>query len=110
MTAEVTPTEELIMEVLAARFRLGEKFWTFGNHPTSVRAARRLEERGFVYHMSGQVERTFRLGLTEQGIDEWKLNKPYKPPHPVARTTKTRSDDWKAGFDAGWDAREGGRP
>jgi hypothetical protein len=132
----LSPTEELIMEVLAGRYRLGETQWPFASNRTSSRSAGRLEERGLVHRQLGQVEHTFRLSLTEQGIKERDLDKPYTPPayptnktqntltaadvggislpstfsgtgHPVARTTKTRADDWKSGFDAGWVAREG---
>ena len=65
--ADLTPTEELFMEVLAARARTGETLWTFSTRPTIVRAAKELERLGFVFYMSGVTERTFRAGLTERG-------------------------------------------
>jgi len=74
-----TPTEELILEVLTARTRLGETFWTFSSRPGITGAAKVLERKGLVFLMSGQVERTFRAGLTERGKEEM-LFKDYVPP------------------------------
>lgn len=155
----LTPTMELIMEVLAGRYRLGESLWPFASNSTSNIAANRLQANGLVIKDNGNVENTFRLYLTPKGIRERELDRPYTPPnagkttisgggvtltagggvggggggggfsrgigttfigsggpghgpgipitYPVARTTKTRADDWKSGFDAGWAAREG---
>jgi hypothetical protein len=137
----LTPTQDMIMEVLAARYRLGEVLWPFPNNVK--RQAKQLEELGLVGLHSGQTDGHFRLGLTGAGMKERGLDKPYDPPllqgktivpagtssfimgggsssvigsggggggagraYPAARTTKTRADDWKAGFDAGWEARE----
>ena len=69
--AEYTPTEELVMEVLTARRRTGEHFWTFTSRPSIVRTIRALEARGLVFLMHGQVEKTVRAGLTEKGWKEW---------------------------------------
>lgn len=66
----MTPTEELIMEVLAARYRLGEHFWTFSRKTAITKAAKSLEDKGLIFLMNGQVERTFRAGLTETGKAE----------------------------------------
>lgn len=62
---KLTPTEDLLIEVLAARFRLGERLWTFD---TSTRkAALKLESKGLINLMHGIVEKTYRASLTEAG-------------------------------------------
>lgn len=58
----LTPTEYLMMEVLAARLRLGENHWTF---PTRCRpTARSLEEKGYIGWKSGVVEGTIQAWMT----------------------------------------------
>lgn len=53
------------MEVLAARYRLGESIWTFrARHEKTLRA---LEQQGYVFVMHGIVDDTVRAGLTESG-------------------------------------------
>lgn len=79
MSATLTPTEELIMEVLAARHRLHEPFWTFSARPAITRAAQSLQAKGLVALLSPQVERTFRAELTEAGQAEV-LDKNYLSP------------------------------
>lgn len=62
---ELPPTQYLMMEVLAARYRLGENYWTF---PSSHRRiADELESKGLVYQKSGRVERTILVWLTDAG-------------------------------------------
>lgn len=74
----MAPTQYLVMEVLAARVRLGESLWTF---PRNCRPAlRALAARGWVQHKSGIVEATERAWLTDADIRAWALNKPYYPP------------------------------
>lgn len=65
---ELPPTEDLFMEVLAARARLGERLWTFGNN--TMKTAKSLEAKGFVDIMHGVTEKTFRASLTEAGREE----------------------------------------
>jgi hypothetical protein len=65
---DLTPTEELMMEVLIARHRLGEPWWTFSGTPGIRRAANSLQDKGLVGLMSPQVERTFRADLTAEGL------------------------------------------
>jgi len=71
MTAEtqVTPTEELIMEVLVARHRLGESLWTFDSK--SDRAIKSLETKGLVRRMNGITDHSVRASLTAQGKKEY---------------------------------------
>lgn len=63
----LTPTEELVMEVLAARYRLGEHLWPFSSDRHTSRAINNLETKGLVHKMSGQTERTVRASLTDAG-------------------------------------------
>ncbi len=71
------PVAYLIMETLAARYRLGEMWWTFH---TKVRgAAHLLEGLGLVSVFHGNVEHTFRVELTEYGKDSV-LSPTYQPP------------------------------
>lgn len=76
---DLTPTEELVMEVLAGRWRTGEHFWTFAARAPITRAAKALADKGLVWLMHGQVERTFRAGLTEAGQSA-SLDPTYNPP------------------------------
>ncbi len=65
MTETLTPTEDLLLEVLAARYRLGEKLWTFNsNHSKALNS---LSSKGYVDLMGGVVERTIRASLTKEG-------------------------------------------
>jgi hypothetical protein len=63
--AEPRGSGDLIMEVLAARLRLGEWCWTFKTEHRP--AARRLVNRGLIDMWSGVVENTFRATLTPAG-------------------------------------------
>ena len=68
MYDDLTPTGELFMEALAARYRTGEKFWTFSTRAPITRAAKALEAQGLIWTMNGNVEHTFRAGLTDKGL------------------------------------------
>lgn len=71
------PTQYLILEVLAARYRLGEQWWTFPNRLRP--AARALEQAKLVNIWSGQVEHTFRAILTVAGRQAVVVDR-YVPP------------------------------
>ena len=73
----MTPTEDLCLEVLAARHRLGEIWWTFDTRHHA--ALKRLESRGLVSVMHGIIEKTIRARLTDAGRDET-LSTSYVPP------------------------------
>ena len=65
----LAPTQDLIMEVLAARHRLGERMWPFS---TRVRPAlEALARAGLIGYKSGVVERTCNAWLTEAGKREF---------------------------------------
>lgn len=70
-------TQQLVIDNLAARHRLGERTWTFSSKATQ--AVRRLEELGLVWWKSGIVERTILVGLTPRG-QEFALSDDYVPP------------------------------
>lgn len=76
-TDNLPPTQYLVMEVLAARHRLGDNYWTF---PSSCWSPiRALVNRGYVYHKDGITEHTERVWLTDEGFAAWGLDKPYPP-------------------------------
>lgn len=79
---KLTPTQDLIMEVLAARTRLGESWWPFPN--IHNRASKGLEKLGLADRMHGDVENTFRLKLTLLGKSRM-LSPDYLSPLEEAR-------------------------
>ena len=87
--AMLTPTQDLVMEVLAARYRLGEECWTF---PANRRpAVQYLAEKGLVTWKEGIVERTVLVWLTEAGRARY-VTEGYTPPI-FARLVTTLPDD-----------------
>jgi len=86
-----TPTQDLILEVLAARYRLGEDLWTFDSrHKTALR---QLEEAGLVTLIHGTVYRTVRASLTERGVAE-SLTNVYTAPLFSDQWTNERKNNW----------------
>ena len=77
--SEHTPTQELVLEVLIARARLGETLWTFRTRPAIVAALNALAREGTVNTMSGIIEGTIRASLTEQGKRDH-MARPYEAP------------------------------
>lgn len=66
-------TQHLVMEVLAARHRLGEAFWPFPQN--CINAIKALEEIGLVHIMKRHdVVGWIRVRLTDKGISEWGLD------------------------------------
>lgn len=77
---DLTPTEDLVLNVLGARYRLGEHGWTFS---TRVRpAVRSLRQRGLVNYKSGTVENTLLVFLTTAGV-QTAIGETYVPPVAV---------------------------
>lgn len=73
----LTPTEYLMMEVMTARYRLGEWYWSF---PSSLRpAARRLEARNLASWKGGILEKTILVSISDLGKDVF-LSDTYVPP------------------------------
>ncbi len=83
----------LILEVLAARFRCGEKLWTFESRLRPALNA--LEAAGLVTLMSGVTENTIRARLTDKGLAET-VSPSYNVPLPTleqAIATLPKTDD-----------------
>lgn len=73
----LTPSENLIMEVLVARARLGEMLWTFDSNVRHHLAS--LEEKGAVMVLNGIVPKTVRAGLSDEAVLAL-LSFDYSPP------------------------------
>ncbi len=75
--ANLTPTAELILDVLAARWRLGETSWRF---PARLQAdIRALEHLGAATGQAGKRDGTVTVSLTDAGRDHV-INPQYRPP------------------------------
>lgn len=70
--SDPTPTEWLIMEVLAARWRLGETTWHFPN--TLKPALKRLAERDWIAYKAATVEGHQHAWLRTDGLNAWELS------------------------------------
>lgn len=84
---DLTPSEELFIELLIARHRLGECVWTFSNR--QLRIARRLEEKGYIGSKGGVTEGNFRAWLTD---DAKKVLLAYPYVAPVIRKLKEENN------------------
>lgn len=85
------PLQLMVLEVLAARYRLGEVLWTFTAHPITVRAIRALEAAGLVASMGGVVPRTIRASLTPSGVAA-ATSPTYRVPDQPQRVQPSRED------------------
>jgi DNA-binding MarR family transcriptional regulator len=65
----LTPTEELVLDVLAARYRTGAHLWTLDSRVAP--AVRRLEAAGLVTSIHGITDNTIRASLTAAGRAAW---------------------------------------
>ena len=80
--ADLPPTEYLILEVLAARVRLGERMWTF---PAKVKPALdSLQARGLIWTRSAPTPKDYQAYLTDAGKLE-AFGEDYSPPGALAR-------------------------
>lgn len=61
------PTQYLILDTLAARYRTGEHLWTLPTMPGIVRAAHQLGRLGLIGMKSGIAPKTIQVWLTEAG-------------------------------------------
>lgn len=75
---KLTPTQDLLLEVLVARYRLGEHYWTFDSRHKKMLEA--LASLGLVTVMHGIVEHTVRASLTVAGIKTFASNSEYVSP------------------------------
>lgn len=98
--SEFTLTEELVLEVMTARSRLGEHLWTFPSRAT--KPLRSLEDKGLVQVMHGVVENSVRASFTEKGKKRF-LARDYQSP-----ILKKHADDIAGYLDQiGYDANAG---
>jgi hypothetical protein len=81
----LTPSEDLFLEALIARYRLGESIWTFESR--HKKTAESLAQKGFVGWKGGIIEKTIRVWFTAEGAAEY-LSYPYEPPILKGLTTK----------------------
>lgn len=75
--SDLTEAEELFVELLIARHRLGETMWNFSMRELTV--ARRLRKKGYIETKAGITEGNFRAWLTDEAKDVL-LAFPYVPP------------------------------
>lgn len=75
----LTPTQSLVLEVLGARYRLGESIWPFDKIQANTRACTGLEVLGLVGTRSGPIEHSFQVWLTQAGKD-YVLGAEYESP------------------------------
>jgi DNA-binding MarR family transcriptional regulator len=65
---DLTTTQQLILETLAARWRLGEEGWTFSTQIT--KQLRQLETEGYVDWKHGVCQGTTLVWLTDAAKEE----------------------------------------
>ena len=73
----LTPSEDLMIEALIARARLGENLWTFDSRHKAT--AEKLAAKGLVYWKHGVEDKTVMVFLTGKAKKEW-LTYKYVPP------------------------------
>jgi hypothetical protein len=84
---KLPPTQYLLLEVLAARMRLGESYWTFSD--CCMPAARKLEERGLITTRSGPAPKAFEARFTDAGRAACLFRTYVSPTEaPIARVRK----------------------
>ena len=76
-TTPVTPTQELVMELLAARARLGESEWSVSTR--HMAAIKSLDGAGLAKWRSHVIEGHVYVSLTDKGRSEY-LSGTYVPP------------------------------
>lgn len=64
--SDLTPTEELVLEVLIARYRLGETYWSFNARHRAV--LERLEDRDLIGYKSGIAPNSYQAWLGDAGL------------------------------------------
>lgn len=76
--AEFTPTEDLMLEALIARLRLGERIWTFDSKHRKT--AKSLAEKGWVNWKSGIVDNSILVWPADEKVRSELLKYNYKAP------------------------------
>lgn len=83
---DFTPTEELILEVLTARYRLGEKSWTFKSNVN--KALTKLENKQLIFWKTAGDGNTSLAFFTPLGKALMLSTKYYNPNNPVLKSAK----------------------
>lgn len=78
---DLTPTEDLILELLVARHRLGEVVWPIKANSTTTRAIQHLTDMGLVSYTSGPSMGYTLTSLTDEGVALYTQSS-YKAPNP----------------------------
>lgn len=81
-----TPTEELILEILTARYRLGEKSWTFKNNVN--KSLTKLETKQLVDWKTAGDGKSSLVFFTPLGKALMLSTKYYNPNNPVLKSAK----------------------
>lgn len=87
----LTPTENLILELLIARFRLGERLWTFDSNVRKQVVS--LASKGYAHEMNGIVPQTVRARLSDEAIAMY-VSFDYVP--PIAKGNPELTEVFKA--------------
>lgn len=82
---DFTPTQALILEVLTARYRLGNTSWSLESKVN--KSLMGLQEKGFVDFKSASVENASLVWLTDAGVALMFSNK-YRSPVEFSRLEK----------------------
>lgn len=93
----VTPTEDLLMEVLSARYRLGENLWTFDLR--HKKALERLEAKGLVTVLHGIVDHSLRASMTLTGVSMYVSDSYESPFEAKLKIEKDRADLFKEKYE-----------
>lgn len=80
------PTEELVLEVLTARYRLGEKSWTFNSNTS--KALKKLEDKNLITWKNASDGESFLVFFTPLGKALMLSSKYYNPNNPVLKAAK----------------------
>jgi galactose-1-phosphate uridylyltransferase len=70
-------TQELIVEVLIARYRLGEVLWPFPNK--AVKSLKALTDKGIIGYQSAPTQGSYNVWFTDKGKKDY-LSFNYVPP------------------------------
>lgn len=93
---DTSPTEWLAMEVLVARWRIGDESWSFPSSHRPIIA--RLEARGWVWSGSSPAPGTIRVFLAGPGLRAWGVDEPPGRPWGSAKqdVAPVVSRDWES--------------
>jgi hypothetical protein len=74
----LTPTEDLVLDVLLARLRTGENYWTFNSKllPT----LKKLEARNLIWYKAAGVENAYSVWMEDAAKKHYLGNSTYVSP------------------------------